>query len=145
MVKEKKSFTLQLRNLEIIESAINAPKPGSPKPDQIQFDLNIKHRFIIQKQLVAVQIDIQMADKDRYQLGSIKTACIFEIEDFNKYLNAEKTELKLPDDIILMLNNISISTSRGIMFTHFRGTHLHNAILPLINPAGLKKEKGKEK
>ncbi len=133
------SITFQIKNIEIAESELNLPNINKPKPVSFQFNINIEHRFIIEKQLVIVYVDIQISD-DEYKLGSIKTACVFEIQDFEEYLNADKTAAKLPEDNIVLLNSIAISTSRGVMYAHFRGTHLHNAILPIINPKDLKKE-----
>ena len=45
------------------------------------------------------------------------------------------------DIFISTLNSISISTTRGMMFSAFRGTFLHNAILPLIDPAFKEEDK----
>ena len=36
------------------------------------------------------------------------------------------------------LNSISLSTLRGAMFNHFKGTFLHEAILPVIDPGSFK-------
>jgi uncharacterized protein YbbC (DUF1343 family) len=33
-----------------------------------------------------------------------------------------------------MLNSISLSTTRGAMFSTFKGTFLHGAVLPIIDP-----------
>lgn len=33
------------------------------------------------------------------------------------------------------LNSIAYSTSRGVIFMALKGTHLHRALLPLINPS----------
>jgi len=33
------------------------------------------------------------------------------------------------------VNSIALSTTRGLLFAQFRGTPLHNTILPLIDPA----------
>jgi hypothetical protein len=50
-------------------------------------------------------------------------------------------EVKLPSDIIIAMNSISISTIRGIMFSTFKGTYLHNAFLPVIDPKSFNVDK----
>lgn len=40
---------------------------------------------------------------------------------------------KLPKKAFDTLNDIAISTVRGLMFSSFRGTFLHNAILPIVD------------
>ena len=47
---------------------------------------------------------------------------------------------ELPTDIIVTINSISISTIRGIMFSTFKGTYLHNAFLPIIDPKSFNSE-----
>jgi hypothetical protein len=39
----------------------------------------------------------------------------------------------LPRVELLEINSISMDTLRGIMFSKFMGTYLHNAILPIID------------
>jgi len=36
-------------------------------------------------------------------------------------------------DVILDINELAISTTRGSLFSFLKGTYLHNAILPIIN------------
>lgn len=43
-------------------------------------------------------------------------------------------QVSFPDNILVTFNSISISTMRGLMFAQFKGTFLHNAILPIIDP-----------
>jgi hypothetical protein len=42
-----------------------------------------------------------------------------------------------------MLNRISISTTRGAMFSTFKGTFLHAAILPIVDPKNFKANSSK--
>ncbi len=135
----EKDISFQLKNLEIVESALNPPNPNlsNNKPEAIQFSVYIEHRFNIEKKLVIVVIFIKLLE-DQYELGSIKTSSIFEIQDFDKFIT-EKNVPELPTQAIINLNNIAISTTRGILFAYFRGTRLQNAILPIINPTDFKK------
>ena len=63
----------------------------------------------------------------------------FEFENLASFV-VDK-EVKLPSDIIIAINSISISTIRGIMFSTFKGTYLHNAFLPVIDPKAFNIEK----
>ncbi len=43
-------------------------------------------------------------------------------KDVESFLNKENNKVELPQGLIDVLNSISLSTSRGVMFTLFRGT-----------------------
>ena len=58
----------------------------------------------------------------------------------NDFFNKQHTLVDLPQEFITLLNSIALSTTRGVMFSQFRGTVLHNAILPIIAPAKFEKK-----
>lgn len=135
---EEQSFGFALRKIDIIESILNSPKPDQSNPASFQFGINLEHRFVIDKKLLIIIMDIEMLDED-YKCGSIKTGCTFELTEFDDYLSEDQKAINLPKDLTIMLNSIAISTTRGVMFAHLRGTHLHNAILPIIDPSQMQK------
>jgi hypothetical protein len=59
---------------------------------------------------------------------------IFEIPDLKEYVDPKNNIPKLPEEFLTTINSISISTVRGVMFSQFKGTFLHNAILPVVDP-----------
>lgn len=135
----QQSFRFGLRNIDIVQSILNSPNPKQSEPPSFHFNINIEQRFIVDKKILIVIIAIEILDKD-YVLGSIKTACTFEIPDLENFLNDDKKTISLPEQLTIMLNSVSVSTTRGIMFSHFRGTHLHNAILPVMDPSNMQKD-----
>lgn len=55
--------------------------------------------------------------------------------NFNEVIHADAEGIvTLPQDLADILNSISISTTRGLMFSAFKETFLHNAFLPIIDP-----------
>ncbi|MDD2385737.1 MAG: hypothetical protein PHP52_03030 [Bacteroidales bacterium] len=70
----------------------------------------------------------------------MKINCIFKIEDLVNYCDSKTKKVNLPDTIVTTLNSIAISTCRGVMASHFQGTMLHNAILPLLDPKSFSHE-----
>ena len=82
-----------------------------------------------------VTCNIEVLDnKSRDKLGQVNASCLYYVENFEQYFNKEKNALNLPQGVITMLNSISISTTRGVMYGVFRGTFLNGAILPVVNP-----------
>jgi hypothetical protein len=61
--------------------------------------------------------------------------CIYSISKFDDVIkmNAEG-KLEIPQPLAELLNAVSVSTARGAMFSAFKGTFLHNALLPMVEP-----------
>ena len=71
-------------------------------------------------------------------LGALSVSCIFDIVNFEDVITVEADgKVNIPQRLIETLNIISISTTRGVMFSTFKGTFLHSAILPIIDPQQL--------
>lgn len=138
-------FAYRLKTIEILEEKlICSPQP----PEQINefhFSININHKFKKAEKsvFVIVEVLIKSSDED-IVYGSIKVAIIFELKNLNQFLDKKTQEVKFPLNFEQNLNAISVSTVRGIMFSHFKGTYLHLAILPVIHPNNFKliKDKG---
>jgi len=140
--KKTKEVKVQFKAIEVIDFSLMHPSKEKLNLTQYHFNLNIEHKINNEQKVIFVltKIDIFHGDKVT-QLGSIKTSCIFEIENFNDYIIPEKeNKPSFPEEIIHMVNSISLSTTRGVMFSSFRGTFLHNAVLPIIDPRAFKME-----
>lgn len=98
-----------------------------------QFKITIEQKIDIlnKKLLIAPEIIIQ--DKNQKKdIGSIKVELLYNITNMDDFFDEEKSQVTFPKKIVSMLNSISLSTVRGIMFSQFKDTNLHNAILPVI-------------
>ena len=139
MTKQQKAtqtdLNFQLKNIELIETCINAPKKQLAEDTVFQFDINLEHRISIDGDIVFVICSISVLDETKDQVfGKIKAGCIYEVKNLSQFLVAKTKKHTLPEPLIITLNSISISTIRGVMFSFFRGTYLHNAVLPIIDP-----------
>lgn len=56
---------------------------------------------------------------------------VFELENLASYVVDNK--VKLPSNIIIVINSNTISTLRGSMFSTFKRTYFHNTFSPLID------------
>lgn len=136
---EKISF--QIQGVELVESSFKVPanKPISEK-EVFKFNLNLEHLLDPGKEILIVKTRVNILMKDSEEVvGVIKSQVIFKVLDLVSHF--QESKLNLPDIFIATLNSISISTTRGMMFSAFRGTFLHNAILPLIDPTFKKEDK----
>ena len=127
------NINFRLKNIEIAQSSLTAIDYALPDDVIFKFNINIEHLVNIDQNLNVIKPNVAIFVEDEQSiLDNLSVNLVFEIEDLANY--AIEKEVKLPSDIIIAMNSISISTLRGIMFSTFKGTYLHNAILPVIDP-----------
>jgi hypothetical protein len=132
----------RLKGIELLNFSINAPNFPLPDKQVFQFDINIEYK-INEKDcllIVVVSISIKNQNKDA-EYGKVRVSCIYELKYLSRFFDLENHSLSIPEDFRNALNVISISTTRGVMFTLFKGTFLHNAILPILNLNTLEEKK----
>lgn len=129
-------FNFQIKGIEILESSIIAPKQKIDNKTIFGFDLQVTQSFNIENELVIVTCTINVIDNvTKVKFGHIKASCLFNVENLEKYINKDKNTATLPNSAVVLLNSVSISTIRGVMYGVFRGTFLNGAILPVVNPS----------
>ena len=145
---KKLNMKFQIRGVEILEMELKQPTEIFPQQITYNFNLSVEHKVSSEQKLILVLIGVKIRNKgDKANiLGSILVNCIFAIENFDmvvKKIDPQKYDI--PDEIIDLLNSISISTTRGVMASLFKGTFLHGAVLPVIDPKSLSKKREPKK
>lgn len=136
-MKKKKESTIhfQIKAVELLESCIIPPNNPLAAETVFNFDINLEHRINPENEILIVVCTVTIFnEKKEAQLGKLRAGCVYLIKDLKKYVNAESKALELPVPLATTLNSVSISTTRGLMFAMFRGTFLHNAVLPVVDP-----------
>lgn len=135
---EKINVNFQLNGIELITFNLATPETSLNQESTYNFDINIEHRINSEEKLVNVLTSIDVIHEESKQSqASIKTSCIFVIPNLHDFISGNSKQINLPDQFVVTLNSISLSTTRGIMFSQFKGTFLHHVILPIINPSSL--------
>ena len=140
--KKEENIEFQLINIEILEAEIKSPNEPLPNNVIFSFDIALEQRFNVEQELIFVICDITTFPEGNSgeKLGKYKTNYVFKVNDLTKYITENK-EINLSENFIATLNSVAISTTRGLMFSLFKGTFLQGAILPLFDPRQFKKEK----
>jgi len=134
-MSEEKQFNFQIKGIEILDTSIVRPKNRIDGNTIFGFELQAQHSFNLERELVIVTCNVEVLDNNsKDKLGHVNASCLYYVEDFEQYFDKEKNTSNLPQGVITMLNSISISTIRGVMYGIFRGTFLNGAILPIVNP-----------
>lgn len=133
---EQVNVNFQIKGIELLEINLKHPQIPLELERTYNFNINIEQRINNEEKLVIVVTSVDLIHEvDQQCHASIKTSCIFLIENFQDFVVAHTNQVNLPDQFVITLNSISLSTTRGIMFTGFKGTFMHNVYLPIVNPS----------
>ena len=135
-----KGYPVKLKSLELIDFSMICPQKHKIETKGLNFNINVEHKINKDKKIVYVIVSVDIIHEDKETcLANIKASCNFEIPELDTFISPDQQDrINLPPDIIDLLNSVSVSTLRGIMFSAFRGTFLHNAVLPVIDPKTFK-------
>jgi hypothetical protein len=124
---------LELQRIEMLNGSFNIP-PLHAKVDEFKYKINLESKADAANKLIIVVVAVDVKNEDQtLMFGSLCVSCIFRIENFEEIIQTDaENKLEVPQPVIDLLNTISVSMVRGIMFSTFRGTFLHNAFLPVI-------------
>ncbi len=133
---KENNVDMQLRAIELLNNSLTLPSNPNTPVTNFNFNIHIESRTDAVKKLVFVIVHIDIKNDDLSAvLGNLSVSCIFEIVNFEDVIKVEADgNVNIPQQLIETLNGISISTARGVMFSTFKGTFLHNAVLPIIDP-----------
>lgn len=141
---KNKDFKVELgfKAIEVLNSSIQSPtKPITEKVD-FTFDIKLEYRVDAENKHIFIIVHVKIKDNQQsIVLGSITTSCIYEIVNFQDVIIVyDNGKVDMPTGLMETLNATSISTTRGVMFSTFKGTFLHSAILPIVDMSSLKKD-----
>lgn len=130
---------MQIKSIELLKSELNLPANSNAPLINFNFNISVESRADAANKLVFVIVHVKIYNDDQSMiLGALSLSCIFEIANFEHVVKVETDgQLNIPQGLINTLNTISISTTRGVMFSIFKGTFLHGAVLPIIDPREL--------
>lgn len=133
---------LQIKAIDIIEYTIKLPQQDVGSPTLFNFNVGVETRMNPAEQAVLVLVNIDVTTPDqKLILASIKTGCQFWVSNFEEIIKIKAEEAPfIPQTLLEVINSISISTTRGILYGQFKGTFLHSAILPILDPKSFKQQ-----
>src|SRR6188472_4221669 len=119
-MKKIGNIEFQIKGIELLDSSIIGPIQPLSSTSTFQFDIHLEHRIALDDQYLMFVCNVVIFDESKeISFGSIRTNCIYEINDLQTYLPDGK-KINLPSEFVSTLNSISISTTRGMMFSLYR-------------------------
>lgn len=135
---ENKDFTvdLQLKSIELLKGSISLPSVPEVSLNNFNFNISLESKADATNKILFVIVSVEIRSEDQnHVLGSLAVSCIYSIVNFDEVVKIEADgKLDIPQPLVEILNLISISTTRGVMFSTYKGTFLHNAFLPIVDP-----------
>ena len=135
---ENKDFTvdLQLKSIELLKGSISLPSVPEVSLNNFNFNISLESKADATNKFLFVIVSVEIRSEDQnHILGSLAVSCIYSVVNFDEVVKIEADgKLDIPQPLVEILNSISISTARGVMFSTFKGTFLHNAFLPIVDP-----------
>ena len=130
---------LAIRGIEILNTSSNFLKINNNAT--FKFDITLQFQVDHPNKVIYVLVSIEVKDEEtKEKIGLVDVGCNFGITNFDEEIKADSSgKYHIPDYLNKNITSIAIATVRGIMFATFKGTFLHNAILPVtdveISPA----------
>jgi hypothetical protein len=133
----------QLQGIDVQEVTIKQPEINLGRNPNLNFDIHLDHAVMQENQLFIAGTTITTyAQNKEHVLAVYKANCVFRIENMGQFKSAEQNSISLPEDLMKVINSISISTTRGLMFGAFAGTYLQKVVLPVIDTDAFALQKG---
>lgn len=132
--------TFQIVNVELVEFSIQDKKENiesfeSQELSNHVFEISLDQNADFENNLIAVKTLLCIKNSDKtFEYASLTTRCYFRFNDLSFFVD-NKGVMNVPDNFRDRIASISISTSRGILFSQLKSTYLKGAILPIIDVA----------
>lgn len=137
IIDKVQSINIRLHGIELISSSfIQNPESSLARAINFNFNINVENRIDAVRKLIVsfVKVEIREVGKDLI-LASFSVAVGVEVVEFEKMLVMPDNTFFIPPQLDSIVKTISISTTRGIIYSELRGTYLHLAHLPIVfNP-----------
>jgi hypothetical protein len=139
--KEIQNINFQIKVVDLVKSFLAAPVKQFTTVPNFNFTINLEQKLDHTNKCLIVITNVEITTTDDLDtiLGSASVACVFSIENYDEVVTIDKNKhAHIKDVTSNVLNSISISTTRGVLSQIFRGTILHHAILPVLDPKSFK-------
>ncbi|RZJ92146.1 MAG: hypothetical protein EOO20_02805 [Chryseobacterium sp.] len=132
-MSKKTKHALSLVNIEIIGQEMSFTTDFKPS-NIFDYGLEIESRYDPTHKLAIIKLLIEIR-ADGFKCASQTGQYWFNVSAFESEIKRGRDgHYQIPADLQIQMNDIAVNTARGLMYSQFKGTLLHTAILPVIDP-----------
>lgn len=108
--------------------------PEIPQEFKFVFELTIENKVQADRNIILVFVYVKIYNDDKTKiLGKLDTVSFFEVLNFTDFVKQNENGIyDVSPDLDKIIRPIAISTTRGIVYSEFKGTYLHNALMPVV-------------
>lgn len=131
------NISFQLVDVSQLESRLQTITPEIAQKNEFHFEIRLTSNAVPESKVLTIQTYVRIMDKPEGQeLGFFKSGVTYVIENFTEVIRFSTSSKKfdMHKELHEVLVSIALSTTRGMMAEHFRGTALHRAFLPILDP-----------
>jgi len=100
----------------------------------LSFEFNIEDGINIENNLLSKIIDVHvLGNRKKEPLADLRILYSFSVKNVSDFVIKKDENMIVDPSLNDWLDNIVLATTRGIMYSEFRGTYVDNVILPIIN------------
>ncbi len=138
MTAPENTFTYRIGGMDMLSCNLAEPAPGFAPDQKMNFNVQLKHQIMEKESAIGVICMIKTTHEDSQQdLAHFSGRMVFQVDGLAQHAKKDENgQIAIPKDLINNLNGVAISTMRGVMWSTFKGTYLHRAVLPIVNPEG---------
>lgn len=137
----KIDVTLQISSVKTIKFSVNNTEEIRTM-DRLGFNFNISFASSIEpsKKIIAfdILVDIYTEKELLNKVSELASRIEYMIMNFDDLIKNINNQLVIPDQLMIMLTSISLSTTRGILAAKLEGSALEGVHLPVIDPKSFK-------
>lgn len=135
------TYGVTLKGIELLHSTLVRPPAITPDLSLLKYYVKFDYQIDKEKKLIFITVNIRIETfPAEAEVGKLVVSHIYEIADFEHVIDIkEGDKFSIPQELTTILNDISLSTTRGVMYSNYKGTFLHHALLPVVNPKPLGK------
>jgi len=134
MSKKTNTGFFKIRSIKVLEFFINEGGLKDIEADNGKIEFSIKASVAVAESRKYIKVDLFVkifTDSKENVIGKITTSHEFLLNDL--LTENDNKKIEIPEPLMNNLVDISISTTRGILFEKTKGTVLQNSYLPLIS------------
>jgi len=145
METAKTLIDFQLVDIEILELSIKAFPIEEVFEKTKVFNITLNYQHQIDVDLFRILTIVEICNSEDSSIyATINCGTSFKIDNLSQYFNKEKQTFSFPKGFIERVTLLSISTTRGVIFTSLKMTIPYNIVLPIVNMDNFKKSKNEE-
>lgn len=135
-MENNKNIFFRIKEISVLRFSINNDPSIQFEDQTTNFNVNIRTFANNDNKYFGVDVFIFIKNQEQIVMCEMTIRLLFDIKNYDDFV--EKSELrgvKFPEHFVQQLISISISTSRGILYSKTEGTKLGNIYLPVLNPS----------